>query len=345
MQGSKVETEILRFQREIEKSAHERSRLHDWERRKYNRSRSTNCSMDSLLSFDSDASSTYNSNCRTPIKNTAGLKMPPKGKFSSTTSLLTNVQKQILLRNEESWPQRNNRHNSSSPPPMLPPKAAESGSRKMIDAKDSGNDARKENKDSHKNSNTKRRVSISTDAVQIIGESSPNEPYNDPLQVNDAKNTSTVSSTGKVLDVNGESKSPELTANTMALETVSVPDVIPSHEVNNVACMRNKSKETIKPLRNGDINRIEDKTSKARLPYANNKDLEDLTEKGLPSVRDLVNKFMPNRTASVNLRHSPEPKLRQSLLQKVIIYNLILNRLNNNIVSKNCLVLIEIILL
>ena len=100
-----METEILRFQREIEKSENEKSRAKNWERRKL--SRSHNCSMDSLLSFDSDASSCYSSSVKASVKHKGGLKMPPKGKFSSTTSLLTNVQKQILLKNEEGGYRRN----------------------------------------------------------------------------------------------------------------------------------------------------------------------------------------------------------------------------------------------
>ena len=64
-----METEILRFQREIEKSENERSRVKDWERRKL--SRSHNCSMDSLLSFDSDASSSYSSSAKASAKNSS----------------------------------------------------------------------------------------------------------------------------------------------------------------------------------------------------------------------------------------------------------------------------------
>ena len=81
--------------------------------------------------------------------------------------------------------------------------------------------------------------------------------------------------------------------------------------------MRHQSKEKLKPLGKKGNYQIEENAHKEKSIYANNKDLEHLTEKGLPSVRDLVNKFMPNRTASVNLRHSPEPMPRQSLLQKV----------------------------
>jgi hypothetical protein len=51
--------------------------------------------------------------------------------------------------------------------------------------------------------------------------------------------------------------------------------------------------------------------------HASNKDIADLAEKGLPSVRDLVNKFIPYRTGSVNLHRSPEPQPRHSLAKKI----------------------------
>jgi hypothetical protein len=277
--------------------------------------------MDSLLSFDSDASSNNNSNFRTQTKNRVGLKMPPKGKFSSTTSLLTNVQKQILLKNEETWLERNIRHNS--PPPILPRKSSDTGCKKAEAAKDPVHDNKKEHKNSHKNNASKRRVSISTDAVQIIGESSFDEIYNGPgpdIGVNDnnVNNITTCSPSNKQMSINNKKEAIELKETTTYLENMSVPDLIPSHELANVAFIRNQSKEIMKPVGTKDNYQIEQNKSKNRSIYASNKDLEDLTEKGLPSVRDLVNKFLPNRTASVNLRHSPEPKPRQSLLQKVL---------------------------
>merc|ERR1712223_2059613 len=179
MGGSKVETEIMRLQREIEKSESERSRIKDWEKRKF--SRSHNCSMDSLLSFDSDASSTYSSSAKASGKIRGGLKMPPKGKFSSTTSLLTNVQKQILLKNEQSThlpKQLKKVEKSSSPPPALPPKKLSNASSKPSIMSKSSNQE-KEKSNSHKNSTPKRRVSISTEAVEIIGHSGSEDNYKD----------------------------------------------------------------------------------------------------------------------------------------------------------------------
>ena len=98
---------------------------------------------------------------------------------------------------------------------------------------------------------------------------------------------------------------------------MSVPDIIPSHELNDVVCMQNQAKENTKPLVKKHGLSFEQKKSKNRSMYGSNKDLEDLTEKGLPSVKDLVNKFLPNRTASVDLYQNPEPSPRQSILQKV----------------------------
>jgi len=74
--GSKVEVEIQKFQREIEKANMEKSKVNNWhERRKKSRSAST----DSLLSMDegSDHSSGIN------IVPT----LPPKGRFLSTDNL------------------------------------------------------------------------------------------------------------------------------------------------------------------------------------------------------------------------------------------------------------------
>ena len=156
--------------------------------------------MDSLLSLDSDASSNYTSNFRTQIKSGVGLKMPPKGKFSSTTSLLTNVQKQILLKNEETWLERNNRHNSSSPPPVLPPKSSNTGSKTAVAEKGHVQDSRNENKNSYKNNAAKRRVSISTDAVQIIGESSFDDIYNGPGSNNRVKDDNLTASAPESAD-------------------------------------------------------------------------------------------------------------------------------------------------
>ena len=300
----------MRFQREIEKSESERSRIKDWERRKF--SRSHNCSMDSLLSFDSDASSTYSSSAKASSKIRGGFKMPPKGKFSSTTSLLTNVQKQILLKNEESTHQRklqNKVEKASSPPPALPPKKLSNASSKpSIMSKSSNQENGKSN--SHKNSTPKRRVSISTEAVEIIGHSGSEDNYMDDT-------------TGKENSIKSsdEGKSNPLQLQKENQGRMSVPDIIPSHELNDVVCMQNQAKASTKPLAKKPGLSFEQKKSKNRPMYGSNKDLEDLTEKGLPSVKDLVNKFLPNRTASVDLYQNPEPSPRQSLLQKVMNLN------------------------
>ena len=307
IQGSKVETEIMRLQREIEKSESERSRIKDWERRKF--SRSHNCSMDSLLSFDSDASSTYGFNAKASSKTREGLKMPPKGKFSSTTSLLTNVQKQILLKNEQSThlpKQLNKVEKSSSPPPALPPKKLSNTSTKPSIVSKSSNQE-KETSNSHKNSTPKRRVSISTEAVEIIGHSGSEDNYKDdiPRKENSIRNSEEGNSVTLPLQKENQGR-------------MSVPDIIPSHELNDVVCMQNQAKANTKPLLKKHGLSFEQKKSKNWSIYGSNKDLEDLTEKGLPSVKDLVNKFLPNRTASVDLYQNPEPSPRQSLLQKVI---------------------------
>ena len=324
---SKVETEVLRFQREIEKSANERSRIQDWERRRKS-SRSHNCSMDSLLSLDSDASSTYNLNLRTPIKGGTAFKMPPKGKFSSTTSLLTNVQKQILLKNEESkWGSNNHRFSSSSPsPPTLPPKSsnlASTHATPLKPSKESSHGDKKDTKNSPKNNVSKRRVSISTDAVQIIGQSDSEEAYdylkaNTTTTDNNLRNMDTDAVPIKQLPVNDEKKLFELKNGKKIHGRMSVPDVVPSHELTTDVCMRTQTKEMEKQMVTQNLNQPKGKIMKGKTLFANNKDLEDLTERGLPSVKDLVNRFMPNRTGMVKIKQSPEPKPRQSLLQKVI---------------------------
>ena len=109
-----------------------------------------------------------------PIKGAVTFKMPPKRKFSSTTSLLTNVQKQILLRNEESKLQEiNHRRLSSSPsPPALPPKTSKAAFKLAKERKalpESSQLNKKDIKDFAKDTPPKRRVSISTDTVQING--------------------------------------------------------------------------------------------------------------------------------------------------------------------------------
>ena len=255
----------------------------------------------------------------------AGLKMPPKGKFSSTTSLLTNVQRQILLKNEEIRLDRSNSQVRLHPP-ILPPKASNTVSKPNYPPKAMpapSQDVKNKDGNSHKNNAPKRRVSISTDADQIIGRSRSDEEY-DCLKVNDRPNESrerngvtAVDSTNQPPMKDGKSilKLNEHHPNEGRL---SVPDLIPSHEITNVGCMRGQTKEINKSFEAMYNNKNEDKANKARLIHPKNKDLEDLTEKGLPSVKDLVNKFIPNRTAVMRLRHSPEPKPRQSLLKKVI---------------------------
>ena len=102
---------------------------------------------------------------------------------------------------------------------------------------------------------------------------------------------------------------------------MSVPDLIPSHELNNVAHMRiqnNEIQKTGLPAKSTNL-LMDHRIPKRKSLHASNKDIADLAEKGLPSVRDLVNKFIPYRTGSVNLHRSPEPKPRHSLSQKVIL--------------------------
>ena len=262
--------------------------------------------MDSLLSFDSDASSSYNSSAKQSIKNKGCLKMPPKGKFSSTTSLLTNVQKQILLKNEETRQQQklnNEALETSSTPPALPPKLSNASSKPSIISK-SSNQGYTEKTDSHKNNASKRRVSISTDAVEIIGHSNSEENCENEKTKN--RDSDNLEKKGYLLLQQKENPG-----------RMSVPDIIPSHELNNVACMQNHVKENSKPSLKKPILSSDQKKNKERSIYGSNKDLDDLTEKGLPSVKDLVNKFLPNRTASVDLYQNPEPSPRQSILQKV----------------------------
>jgi len=71
---SKVESEIQRFQREIERTAIEKSRQEEWERRKISR---VSSSMDSLLSAEEDL-----------LLDSKVPALPPKGKFVSTGSLI-----------------------------------------------------------------------------------------------------------------------------------------------------------------------------------------------------------------------------------------------------------------
>ena len=327
---SKVETEVLRFQREIEKTANERSRIQDWERRKS--SRSHNCSMDSLLSLDSDAGSAYNLNLKTPLKSGTTFKMPPKGKFSSTTSLLTNVQKQILLKNEESkWGGEHHRFSSSPSPPALPPKSSNTGSKQaslLKPSKESSHgDDKIDTKNKPNNNVPKRRVSISTDAVQIIGQSDSEEAYDSintipttATKVNNMRNgnTDAVPSIKQLPENNNQKKLLENKNGKIIQGRMSVPDVIPSHELTTDVCMQTQTEGIKKKIMTQNSNQPKDEIKKGRALFANKKDLEDLTEKGLPSVKDLVNRFMPNKTGMVKIRQSPEPTPRQSLLQKVM---------------------------
>ena len=322
-QGSKVENEIMRFQREIEKSANERSRIQNWEKRKS--SRSHNCSMDSLLSFDSDASSNYNLNFKSPTKGgVTGLKMPPKGKYSSTTSLLTNVQKQIMMKNEECRLDGNTpRLRSSSPPPILPQKEY-NGSFKLAFLANKFEESKKSNTKEKSNNVVKRRVSISTDAVEIIGEKTTGEktichPVPDAdVKENLVKDVGVMTTKRNPLyDRNDNKRFDEQQKNN---KRMSVPDLIPSHELNNVAHMRiqnNEIQKTGLPAKSTNL-LMDHRIPKRKSLHASNKDIADLAEKGLPSVRDLVNKFIPYRTGSVNLHRSPEPKPRHSLSQKVM---------------------------
>ena len=314
----------MRFQREIEKSANERSRIQNWEKRKS--SRSHNCSMDSLLSFDSDASSNYNLNFKSPTKGgVTGLKMPPKGKYSSTTSLLTNVQKQIMMKNEECRLDGNTpRLRSSSPPPILPQKEY-NGSFKLAFLANKFEESKKINTKEISNNVVKRRVSISTDAVEIIGDKTTGEktichpaPDTDAKE-NPVKDVGVMTTKRNPLyDRNDNKKFNEQQKNN---KRMSVPDLIPSHELNNVAHMRiqnNEIQKTGLPAKSTNL-LMDHRIPKRKSLHASNKDIADLAEKGLPSVRDLVNKFIPYRTGSVNLHRSPEPKPRHSLSQKVIL--------------------------
>ena len=312
----------MRFQREIEKSANERSRIQNWEKRKS--SRSHNCSMDSLLSFDSDASSNYNLNFKSPTKGgVTGLKMPPKGKYSSTTSLLTNVQKQIMMKNEECRLDGNTpRLRSSSPPPILPQKEY-NGSFKLAFLANKFEESKKSKTKEISNNAVKRRVSISTDAVEIIGDKTTGEishPVPDPdVKENPVEDVGVMPTKRNPLyDRNDNKKFNEQQKNN---KRMSVPDLIPSHELNNVAHMRiqnNEIQKTGLPAKSTNL-LLDHRIPKRKSLHASNKDIADLAEKGLPSVRDLVNKFIPYRTGSVNLHRSPEPKPRHSLSQKVIL--------------------------
>ena len=272
--------------------------------------------MDSLLSFDSDASCSYSPNTKQPIKNKGCLKMPPKGKFSSTTSLLTNVQKQILLKNDETRQQQklnNEALETSSTPPALPPKLSNASSKPSIISK-SSNQGFTEKTDSHKHNSSKRRVSISTDAVEIIGHSSSAEDLKEEWN---EKGHCEKENMKKRDSDNLEKKGNLLLQHRENPGRMSVPDIIPFHELNDVACMQNQVKENSKPSLKKHGLSFDQKKNKERSIYGSNKDLDDLTEKGLPSVKDLVNKFLPNRTASVDLYQNPEPSPRQSILQKV----------------------------
>ena len=231
------------------------------------------------------------------------------------------MQKQILLKNEESRIQKKLRDEvlqSSSPPPALPPKLSNSSSLKPSIVSKSSSQGDNEKRNSHPNNAPKRRVSISTDAVEIIGQSSSDEVFEEDAIVKgnhgkqekrDLDQDSTLerisneSSVQKVKEYQGR---------------MSVPDLIPSHELNDVVCMQNQVKEATKTNVKKYNLPLEQKKSKDRSMYGSNKDLQDLTEKGLPSVKDLVNRFLPNRTRSVDLVQNPEPAPRQSLPQKVI---------------------------
>ena len=280
--------------------------------------------MDSLLSFDSDASSNYNLNFKSPTKGgVTGLKMPPKGKYSSTTSLLTNVQKQIMMKNEECRLDGNTpRLRSSSPPPILPQKEY-NGSFKLAFLANKFEESKKPKTKEISNNVVKRRVSISTDAVEIIGDKTTEE-ISHPVPDADVKENP-VEDVGvmptkrnPLYDRNDNKRFDEQQKNN---KRMSVPDLIPSHELNNVAHMRiqnNEIQKTGLPAKSTNL-LMDHRIPKRKSLHASNKDIADLAEKGLPSVRDLVNKFIPYRTGSVNLHRSPEPKPRHSLSQKVIL--------------------------
>lgn len=80
---SKVEAEIRRFQKEIEKSESERNKLRNWERRKNSR----NASMDSLLSICGDASPTPTNQSRFQKMSTTPRGMNLRNKFQSVGNI------------------------------------------------------------------------------------------------------------------------------------------------------------------------------------------------------------------------------------------------------------------
>ena len=100
----------MKFQKEIEKAACEKSRFRAWERKK-STTKNRLGSMDSLLSLDSDHSfgaggggRMFNNSNNNNASLGFGHPLPPKGKFVSTDALLTTA------------------HAQSSVPPQLPPK-------------------------------------------------------------------------------------------------------------------------------------------------------------------------------------------------------------------------------
>ena len=141
-QLSKVEAEILKFQREIEKATSEKNRVREWQLRQRRNSHSATPSgskarlgsMDSLLSGDSDYSS--GRSMQQHQLNASGALMPPpplppKGKYISSDNLS---------------------------PPKLPPK-------KKIHNNSAG-------------SNSLKRVSISMQEVNIVGKSKTGSEMN-----------------------------------------------------------------------------------------------------------------------------------------------------------------------
>lgn len=219
---SKVESEILHFQRKIEEAAVENSRAKDWERRKATLRSS---SVDSLLSMEES------SDCHQPPA------LPPKGRFMSTEDLL--------------------------PPPKLPPKQRTSLTKK---------------------------VSISTNAVYIIGES----------------DTDSCSDMGRK-PYNGTNLQPpkpllKVKANITDGPLMGVvPDVVPKP---SQVLFKNESFKGSSPV------------------------IGDLPSE-LPSVRDLATKFMPKKSPepiprkSINKRkESPQEKKRQEVRPTPQIHSL-----------------------
>ena len=212
---------------------------------------------------------------------------------------------------------------SSSPPPILPQKEY-NGSFKLAFLANKFEESKKSNTKEISNNVVKRRVSISTDAVEIIGDKTTGEkPISHPVPNADV-NENLVKDVGvmttkrnPLYDRNDNKKFNEQHKSN---KRMSVPDIIPSHELNNVSHMRiqnNEIKKTGLPAKYTNL-LTDQRIPKRKSLHASNKDIADLAEKGLPSVRDLVNKFIPYRTGSVNLHRSPEPKPRYSLSQKVM---------------------------